>query len=252
MSPLHIRGTALKAGAKVVTTAASALYHAAGAHDTSDEEVMPPLLRYFSESIPSLPTDSEDDLTAPRFFDDEAQAAIARAEQWRAWFQEDSDRESDLDSIRSSDSSSWPPPMGLLGQPAYPPPQDVRKRAEFVFPARYPRAQAVSVHDVSELSMSSDYEGQPSQSRRKSAPALPPPTYEQQTGIVRDQPALSALIRPPAAHREYPIFSAEELSDLLVAVADCLLKRQNAVRRTSNPLFARPKAKDFRGARKSW
>lgn len=150
MTPIHAREAVLIVGARAVIHTVDALHRAIGVRDTSKEYEMPPLSRRFSEPAPAPWADPHDDLTKPPYDDDEARPSMLLATQLRGWLQENSDRGTDLETMRSS-SSTWPPPLdaALLTMPLFPPPKNADRRVQIVNPACDTHSRSVSVYRVS-------------------------------------------------------------------------------------------------------
>jgi hypothetical protein len=207
MTPIHVRDIALKVSTKAFIHGVDALHRVAGVRDTSDEEPMPPLTRRFSEPTPVPWTGANDDLTTPLFDNAEAQSSILLAEQLFGWFEEESDRESELRSIRSnaSDSSTWPPPLdaALLTMPLQAPTTNIYRRAHTAQPQSGVHSRQASIQSESDLSFEdlsfdeattrpsrhlTDAPQSHSKQNALSPFHFPPAMHEQRSGIIREKP----------------------------------------------------------------
>jgi len=282
MTPLNVRQTALKVGAHAITTAATALHTVAGVQDNADEEQIP-LLPTFSSTSSAAASDTS--------LSDVDSQASSQWDAWiREELERESDLESLRSNVsgvprppaRTVDRNASP---RRLGQAAYTNSSNKRVKVHkvvIVEPPHVARSECASIHDASELSddeeelaledvrepsresaqVSSAIHTEPLQ-RPSVRPAFHTPIYEhmreQRSGYFHAEPTLQIYYQPPPPTYEQRTGvmrskSAESIKTLLekVTAGDCSLQRRRALRRRSNPLFARPKLQDFQKHRATW
>ncbi|KAF2831856.1 hypothetical protein CC86DRAFT_400639 [Ophiobolus disseminans] len=288
MSPLKIRKTTLKIGAKAIIHAASAMHQMVGTprcHDDYDEERIPLTQFPFTSSCSSDEFDAEGrQVNSLIDFDDgDMQAYLQRTAQWNAWAHEHDERKTSLEDIVFALSGSpgtgrRGSAPGALGEALHPPKRDVRVCKVKIVEGCEVESLCASIHEASELDDDDDVDeqlrsedGDESDASASHAPlSLEPmrasvratfrtPIYEQmhdeRRGILEPYP--HAACPPAMSEQQTGIIRSQSLGalDQLLdddAASDFSLRRRGAMRRKSNPLFARPKWEDFQRHRPSW